>query len=147
SATVLQRVEQTFQKSGVPVTLTTDPNVAAPHTLSVVSNTASPSSPDAVGITDVGNNGFSFIDKFGAANSVDELEWVVAHNVAHELMHAFGGEHHDTTGNYLDAAMSPWSVMADPNTVFSPASVNELLSLHFRQVGQGVYSNGMEHLS
>ena len=38
---VLQRVEQTYQLTGVPVTLTTDPNIPVAHTLSVVSNTSS----------------------------------------------------------------------------------------------------------
>ena len=38
---VLQRIQQTFSLSGVGVTLTDNPNVAALHTLSLVSNTSS----------------------------------------------------------------------------------------------------------
>ena len=34
---ILQRVEQAYQLSGVPITLTADPNVPAAHMLSVVS--------------------------------------------------------------------------------------------------------------
>ena len=62
-STVLQRVQQAFSQSGVPITLTDDPSVAAAHTLSLVSNTASRSLSAAIGMTDVGNNGFSFIDQ------------------------------------------------------------------------------------
>src|SRR5262249_51245370 len=91
TSTVVQRVEQTFQKSGLSVNLTTDPNAGASHMLSVVAGTSYTANPDAIGITDVGRNGFSFIDKLTYANSVDQLEWAVAHNVTHELMHAFGG--------------------------------------------------------
>ena len=100
SNTVFQRVEQTFQQSGVPVALTTDPSVAAAHTLSLVSNTSASLLPTAIGMTDVGANGFSFIDQQAkSAQSLDQLEWIVAHNISHELMLAFGvGENYDTTG-------------------------------------------------
>src|SRR5271170_2443646 len=57
-STILQRVEQTYRLSGVPITVTDDPNVAAAHTLSLVSNTASKTLSNAIGMTDVGNNGF-----------------------------------------------------------------------------------------
>jgi hypothetical protein len=130
--TVLQRVEQTYEQSGIPVQLTLDPNAPAAHTLSVVSNASYGTNPNVAGITYEGGDGFSFIDKFGSAHSIDQLEWVVAHNVAHELMHAFGGEHHDTTGTYLDSGVSPWSLMIDPNATFGPASVQELLSRNFQ---------------
>jgi hypothetical protein len=131
--TVFQRVEQTYQQSGVHVQLTTDPNSPAAHSLSVVSGASSPVNAQYSGVTQEGGNGFSFIDKFAGAQSLDQLEWVVAHNVAHELMHAFGGEHHDTTGTFLDSATTPWSTMADPNTRFSPAAVQDLLSHNFQQ--------------
>jgi hypothetical protein len=145
TAAVVDHVDQTFAQSGIPIAVTTDPNVPAPHTLSVVSNASYPASPGAIGITNVGGNGFSFIDKLKYAGSIDELEWVVAHNVSHELMHAFGGGHHDTTGQYLDAAVSSWSVLANPNTVFSPASVSELRSLNFRDPG-ATAASGLEQL-
>lgn len=132
SASILDKVDRTFRQSGVPITLTTDPTVSAAHTLSVVSNTSFPSNPDSVGIADMGNNGFTFIDKFGFARSVDELEWAVARNVAHELMHTFGVDHHDKGGNFLDAPMSPWSVLIDPAAVFSPEAVQDLLARDFR---------------
>ena len=127
SQTVLARVQSTFQSSGLSITATTDPNANVAHTLSVVSGLSAQASPDAVGITRLGHNGFDFIDKLGYANSPDQLEWAVAHNVSHELMHAFGGEHHTTPqGNNLDAGVSDWSVLIDPNTKFSAASVAEM---------------------
>jgi hypothetical protein len=132
SNTILQRVEQTYQSSGVPLQATNNSAIPAAHTLSVVSGTSYAANPNAVGITNVGSDGFSFIDKFGAAQSVDQLEWAVAHNVAHELMHAFGGDHMDKTGTYLDSALTPWSLMIDPNAKFSPAEVQALLSMNFK---------------
>src|SRR4029077_4325222 len=89
TSAVLQRVEQTYSQSGVPVHLTTDPNAPSAHQISVVSGTSYAANSSDVGITTQGGDGFSFIDKFGAAQSVDQLEWIVAHNVAHEMMHAF----------------------------------------------------------
>ena len=59
-------------------------------------------------MTYLGGNGFDFIDQAAkSAQSVDQLEWIVAHNVCHELMLAFGvPEVHDKTGNFLDAEMA-----------------------------------------
>lgn len=142
---VFRDVQKTFEKSGIPVTLTNQADVPAAHTLSVVSGATSPEVPEAVGMAVIGGDGFSFIDKLNYAGSVEELEQVVAHNISHELMHAFGGEHHDTTGQYLDSAVTPWEVMADPDAKFGPDSVKELLTRDFRAVGQGVYaSDGQE---
>lgn len=123
-AAILQRVQQTFSQSGIPITLTTDPSVSALHTLSVVSNTASSSIPTAIGMTQVGSNGFSFIDQsIKSAQSVDQLEWIVAHNVSHELMLAFGvPENYDQTGAFVDARMANWSMMVSPTATFSPAA-------------------------
>jgi hypothetical protein len=147
SNTILQRVQHTYQLSGVPVHLTIDPTVSAAHTVSVVSNTSYTGNANAIGITDMGNNGFSFIDKIATyANSVDQLEWAVAHNVAHELMHSFGVDHHDTTGTYLDAATSPWSVLIDPNTVFGPAAVQDLLSKNFQDRANPTSAYGAQGL-
>lgn len=144
--TVFQRVESTYALSGVPVKLTDDPSVSAAHTLSVVSNTSYGTNANAIGITDIGNNGFSFIDKLVYAKSVDELEWAVAHNVAHELMHAFDVDHHDKTGQYLDAAVTPWNVLVDPKTSFSQAAVDDLLSQDFQKRWGASSAYGLEEM-
>jgi hypothetical protein len=143
---VLQRVENTYALAGVPVKLTDDPNDSAAHTLSVVSNTEYSTNPGAIGITDVGNNGFSFIDKLVYAKSVDELEWAVAHNVAHELMHAFGVDHHDTTGKFLDSAVTPWDVLVDPNTTFGQTAINDLMAQDFQKRWGAASSYGLQGL-
>ncbi len=126
---VLQRVQQTFALSGVPVTLTNDPNASAAHTLSVVSNTTSSWGP-LLGLTQVGTNGFDFVDQAAkSSSSVDQLEWIVAHNVAHELMLAFGvGENYDKSGNFIDAPIANWSMLVDPNAQFSQAASQALLN-------------------
>ncbi len=123
-AAILQRVQQTFAQSGVAISLTSDPNQAALHTLSLVSNTVSSSLPTAIGMTQVGANGFSFIDQsVKSAQSVDQLEWIVAHNISHELMLAFGvPENYDQTGKFVDARMASWSMMVSPSATFSPAA-------------------------
>ena len=127
---VIQRVEQTFQLAGVPLTLTANPNVPAAHTLSVVSNTSSSAFPGAIGTTDVSSNGFTFIDPIAkSAQSVDQLQWIVAHNVSHELMLAFGvPENYDTTGNYIDARNASWSMLTSPTATFSTAAAQALLA-------------------
>lgn len=134
---VVQRVQQTFQQSGVPVTLTTDPNAAAAHTLSVVSNTVNPNLTNAIGMTYLGGNGFDFIDNAAKlAGSVDQLEWIVAHNIGHELMLAFGvGENYDQSGNYIDARNANLSMMLDPNATFSAAASQALLGQNFLSTG------------
>lgn len=129
---VMNRVEQTYAKSGIPLELTTDPNVPTFRSLSVASNTQYGPNPNAVGISSVGYNGFSFIDKLQGVQSVDELAWALSHNVAHELMHVFGVDHHDTTGNFLDAGMTNWRTLTDPNATFSAEAVQDLLQQDFR---------------
>jgi hypothetical protein len=126
--TIMQRVQQSFSQSGVSVTLTDNPNVPALHTISVVSNTTSASLPSAIGMTQVGGNGFSLINVSApSAQTVDQLEWIVAHNISHELMLAFGvPEKYDTTGNYLDAKMASYSMMVNPNATFSPAAAQAI---------------------
>jgi hypothetical protein len=128
--TILQRVEQTFQQSGVPITLTDNPTVPAAHTLSLVANTASSTVPTAIGMTALGVSGFSFIDQIApSAQTLDQLEWIVAHNVSHELMLAFGvGENYDRTGNYVDAPDANWAMMTSPNATFSSAASQALLA-------------------
>jgi len=121
---VIANVQHTFRISGLDLNLTDDPNTSAPHTLSVVSGASYGGNPDAVGITNVGSSGFSFIDKLAYASDADELAWAVAHNISHELMHALGvATHPDETGDYLDAAVANWSTLVDPDTKFSPAAV------------------------
>jgi hypothetical protein len=56
--TVLQLVEQSFNLSGVPVSLTLNPNAPAAHTISVVSQSSNPTLPSALGMTYIGGNGF-----------------------------------------------------------------------------------------
>jgi hypothetical protein len=132
--TVLQRVEQTFALSGVPVKLTDDPTASAAHTLSVVSNTVNPTLGSAIGMTNLGGNGFHFIDNSAQyAGSVDQLEWIVAHNVAHELMLAFGvPEVHDQSGKYIDSTVGQMSMFLNPNATFSTGAVQALLSENFQ---------------
>jgi hypothetical protein len=132
SNAVLQRVQQTFQQSGVAISLTTNPNVPAAHTLSLVSNTTSSTVPGVIGMTQVGGSGFSFIDQEAkTAQSLDQLQWIVAHNIAHELMLAFGvGEKYDQTGNYIDARNANFPMMVSPSATFSPAAVQALLTMN-----------------
>ena len=139
---VLQDVDSTYQKSlanagdAAPNFFVTDnPNVKAAHMLSVASGVTAQGTPQAIGLTDVGTNGFSFIDQFkpalsaGNGSPVANLEWAVAHNISHELMHAFGiGYHPDQTGNYLDAASSNWNQLTDPSFLLSPAAVKAILA-------------------
>ncbi|MFM1801284.1 MAG: hypothetical protein RJA81_636, partial [Planctomycetota bacterium] len=123
---VLQKVMATYQQSGVNVNLTLDPSSSAARTISVVSGASYGPMAEAAGITAMSGDGFSFIDKLGSAQSIKDLEWALAHNVAHELLHAFDVPHHDTTGSYLDAAVANWNMMIDPNTKFSAAAVADL---------------------
>ncbi len=125
---ILERVQQTFSQSGVAVTLTDNPNVAALHTLSLVSNTSAASMTGAIGMTQIGNSGFSFINNIApSAQSVDQLEWIVAHNISHELMLAFGvPENYDQTGHYIDSTVASWSMMVSPTATFSTAAAQAI---------------------
>jgi hypothetical protein len=136
-ATVLQRVQQTFALSGVPVSLTTDPNAPAAHTISVVSQSSNPTIGSALGMTYLGENGFQYIDTAAnSASTVNQLEWIVAHNLAHELMLAFGvPEVHDQSGQFIDSPVASWSMMTNPNSTFSPGAVSDLLSRNFQATG------------
>ena len=127
-STILQHVQQTFQQSGVNVSLTTDPNVPAAHTLSLVSNTNSNTVPGVIGMTQIGASGFSFIDQIAqSAQNLNQLQWIVAHNISHELMLSFGvGENYDQTGNYIDARNANWSMMTDPGATFSTAAAQAI---------------------
>jgi hypothetical protein len=129
NSAVLERVQHTFDLAGVQVNLTTDPNAHAAHTLSLVSNTQSAWGP-LLGLTNIGGNGFSFIDQSAkSVQSVDQLEWMVAHNVAHELMLSFGvGEDYDKSGHYIDSALANLSMMLDANATFSQSAAAALLA-------------------
>ena len=136
---VLATIRATYNNVGLPIHLTIDPYAPAAHTLSVVSGSSYPGSPGAIGITDVGNNGFSFIDKLTGAPTVDQLAVAVGHNLSHELMHAFGvSDHPEQSGPFVDAASSTLSTLADPSTGFSPAAASLLSTLKFQAVGQAV---------
>lgn len=124
---VLNDVRKTFNNAGLSPNVTLDPNAQAGHTLSVVSGTTYGPNPNAIGITDVGANGFGFIDKLAYAKTPGELALAVAHNVSHELMHAFGvAAHDDPTGQYLDAAVARWELLTDPNATFSAQAVSDI---------------------
>jgi hypothetical protein len=129
--TVLQDVRHTFQLSGMNPTLTTDPKTPALHTLSVASGLTDPSDPNAIGLTNVGGNGFSFIEKLNYATNPTDLAWAVAHSISHELMHAFGIGYHPDSGNSIDAASATWSTLTDPNTHFGPAATQLLLASQY----------------
>ena len=131
---VLQGVQQTFAASSLFPKITLDPNTPANHTISIVSGASYGPNPNAIGITDVGRNGFDFIDKFSSASSLTDLETAVAKNVSHELMHAFGvGIHPDTTGTYIDAGTVSWSLLTNPNSTFSPAAVKLIAATGYGQ--------------
>jgi hypothetical protein len=149
-STILARVQQTFSQSGVSVTLTDNPGVAALHTLSLVSNTASASLSNAIGMTQVGANGFSFIDNIApSAQSVNQLEWIVAHNISHELMLAFGvPENYDQTGNYVDSKVANFSMMVSPTATFSAAAAQALnQALATEGTGPSSYALGAQEFS
>ena len=129
---VLADVNATYALAGLKPQITTDPTVPANHMLSVVSGLSFGPNPNAIGITDVGHDGFGFIDKLNYATNPDQLAWAVAHNVSHELMHAFGvAIHSDTTGKFIDAASATWNLLTDPNASFSPSSVSLISATNF----------------
>jgi hypothetical protein len=144
---VLSDVQQTFALAGMHPSLTLNPNTPANHTLSVVSGVSYGPNPNAIGITDVGLNGFGFIDKISYASNLTDLEWAVAHNVSHELMHAFGiGYHPDQTGTYIDAGTATWSLLTDPNTTFSPAAAQAITAANFGNYSANSATNSSQLL-
>lgn len=129
---VLADVNTTFSLAGLHPYVTTNPAVPSNHTLSVASGLSYAANVNAIGITDVGHNGFGFIDKLKYATSVDELAWAVAHNVSHELMHAFGvANHADQTGTYLDAATATWGLLTNSQSTFSPGAAGLISASNF----------------
>ncbi len=139
---VIATIQKTYNQAGLAIGLTTDPTVAAAHTMSVVSGASWVGNANAIGITDVGHNGFSFIDKFSGATTVDQLATAIGHNLSHELMHAFGiANHPEQSGPYVDAAASTLQTLSDPNTAFSPVAAQLLSTLNFQAVGQSILSS------
>ncbi len=129
---VLHDVQTTYALAGLNPVVTTDPTIPASHTISIVSGLSYAPNPNAIGITDVGHDGFGFIDKLSYATNPDQLAWAVAHNVSHELMHAFGvAIHADQTGSYLDAASATWNLLTDPTSTFSPAAIKLITATNF----------------
>ena len=136
---VVSTIQSTYNNAGLSINLTTDPNARAAHMMSVVSGASYTGTAGAIGITDVGNNGFAFIDKFGGVQTPDQLAIAIGHNLSHELMHAFGiANHPEQTGPYVDAATSTLQTLSDPSTSFSPAASSLLSTLNFQDVGQSV---------
>jgi hypothetical protein len=128
TSSVLQLTEQTFSLSGISVNLTTNPAVSAAHTLSVVSGSTSIPFPTSIGTTELGGSGFSFIDQEAkVSSSVGQLEQILAHNIAHELMLAFGvPEKFDQTGNYIDATNANWAMITSPTATFSSGAAQAI---------------------
>jgi hypothetical protein len=141
--TVLQDVQHTFQLSGMNPTLTTDPNTPALHTISVASGLSDPANANAIGLTNVGGDGFSFIDKLNYATNPTDLAWAIAHNVSHELMHAFGIGYHPDGGNYVDAASADWSTLTDPSTQFGPQATQLLLASQYGTLSSSTSTSGV----
>ena len=76
-----------------------------------------------------------------AAQSVNQLEWIVAHNISHELMLSFGvGENYDQTGSYINARNANFAMMINPDSTFSAAAAqairSQISSVGFQQVLQ-----------
>lgn len=144
---VLQDVQQTFAQAGMHPSLTLDPNARANHTLSEVARASYGPNSNAIGITDVGLDGFGFIDKLSYASSLTDLQWAVAHNISHELMHAFGiGYHPDDTGKYIDAGTATWSVLTDPSSTFSPAAATAIRATNFGNYATTTGATGAQKL-
>ncbi len=135
SQDVFQKVRGIFDQSGLgQVQLTNDPHVAAAHTISVIGGATFDGSHDILGMTYNGGSGFSYLDNFqsGAINSPDQLETALARNIAHELLHAFGGDHVHQTGPWIDVATTTWDhlVTNDPaSNVFSPEAASNITAL------------------
>jgi hypothetical protein len=149
-STILQRVQQTFSQSSVSISLTTNPNVPALHTISLVSGTASASLANAIGMTQVGHNGFSFVDQITpSAQSLDQLEWIIAHNISHEMMLAIGiPENYDQTGRYVDSKMANWAMMVSSASTFSPAAAQAIsAALAAQSNGSPVYQLGAQEVN
>lgn len=135
---ILKLTRETFSLSGIQIkiSLSTDKNVGAPHTVSLVSNASSRDFPGAIGETLLGGDGFSFIDKeIAYAHSRSELEIIVAHNIAHEIMLALGVPENISSqaGRFIDDANISLTAITNSNTKFSPAAIATLNRLGLGQ--------------
>ncbi len=131
---VLEMVEENFESGGLEISLS-DSSTSAAHTISIVSGAVASSSENAIGIADIGGDGFTLIDAFdpSAIGDFDALKTAVANNVSHELMHAFGvADHFHDTGGDLDAGLLDWEYLVDDNTSFSDEAIAELASVDFQ---------------
>lgn len=132
---VMNDVQQIFRNSNLnSVSFTSQPGAAAVHTMSVISGGNYNGDNTVLGMTYTGGNGFSYLDNFQnpLINNVDTLESAVAKNIAHELMHSFGGDHVYQNGPWVDVANTTWNnlVGTDPsNTSFSPAASANIAAL------------------
>ncbi len=145
SNAVLQRVNDTFHASGLNPIITNDPTVSASHTLSVASNVSLSDSPGTIGLTDVGHSGFTFIDQLGSAKSLDQLQTVIAKNVSHELMHAFGiGIHPDQTGQFIDSGTVSFDVLSQQAAKFSDQAAADILATQYGSIPFGSTSLGSQ---
>jgi len=111
----------------------------AAHTLSVVSGASNPQNPGAIGITDIGNNGYSFIDKSGPprirtssprpsaitwpTNSCTPSAWPIIPR--------------PTAPMWMPLRPS-FPICSDPSTGFSPAAASLLSTLNFQATGQSI---------
>lgn len=132
---VFSKVRDIFDRSGLGhVRLSDAPNTVSAHTISVIAGATYDGSRDILGMTYNGGSGFSYLDNFqsGAIDSADKLETALAKNIAHELMHAFGGEHVHSGGAWVDSATTTWDnlVSQDPATQrFSPEAASSIAGL------------------
>ncbi|MEW4570773.1 hypothetical protein AB1L88_23145 [Tautonia sp. JC769] len=131
---VLSKVEESFRKSGLEVDLTLEPGSAA-HTLSVVSGALAVDNPEAIGIADIGGDGFTFLDNFASSSiaTMNDLETAVANNISHELMHAFGVDYHDESGTTIDSGRINWNLLTSNDLEFSDEAVGLLSSSEFQR--------------
>ncbi|QDV33922.1 hypothetical protein [Tautonia plasticadhaerens] len=132
-ADVVAKVEDRFRSSGIDVDLISEPGPAS-HTLSVVSGALAKDNTQAIGLADIGGDGFTFLDNFDTAaiDSVDDLETAVANNISHELMHTFGVDFHHESGETIDSGTIPWDLLTDEDLAFSGDAVALLSSADFQ---------------
>lgn len=131
---ILTKVEQSFQKSGLDIDLSADAGPAS-HTLSVVSGATAVDNPEAIGIADIGGDGFTFLDNFNPdfIDTFGELKTAVANNISHELMHAFGVDFHDEAGDTIDSGRIAWNNLTSDDLSFSQDAVSLLESADFQK--------------
>lgn len=132
SRKVLDEVNANFEASGIVPKITLDPNIKADHALSIVNGTAvgeDPATSTIIGLTEVGGDGFSFLNHLGTAKDSSELAVMLSRNITHELMHAFGvGSHPDQTGEYIDSAVAAPDLLTKDVARLSPEAVQRIIA-------------------